>query len=99
MTWFVGAALIISFLLGLAFVLILGPPWRSENVTMAWLQASLAWVAIWFDGMLILAHFGLRIPTWPIILWLLLQDAVFGWRLWVLLGIQRRRDRDVPEQS
>jgi len=74
----------VSMLLGLDFVVSFGPPWRSESPAMAWLQAGLAWVALAFDTVLLLALFRVAAPMWIVALILLGQDAVYAWRLVVL---------------
>lgn len=80
--------LAISLVFGLVFVLMLGKPWRNEYPTMAWLQASLAWVAVGFDAWLLLASFGVHADLLVFSV-LILQDLVFAWRLWVLITIRR----------
>ena len=79
-----------SLLLGLWFVIAFGPPWRSENPPMAWLQAGLALAAIAFDVVVLLALFRLIPIAWSGLLVLAAQDAVFAWRLAVLLRARRR---------
>ena len=89
MTVFFGALITVSALLGLVFVATLGLPWRSANPAMAWLQSMLAWAAIAFDTVLLLAVFRVHVPTWIVAAILLGQDAAFAWRLWLLLKVQR----------
>lgn len=79
----------VSMLLGLGFVIPFGPPWRSENPPMAWLQAGLAWVALAFDSALFLSLFHVAMPVVVVVLILLAQDTVFGWRLAVLIRERR----------
>ena len=79
----------VSMLLGLGFVIPFGPPWRSQNPGMAWLQAGLAWVALAFDTALFLSLFHIAVPVVAVALILLTQDIVFGWRVAVLIGERR----------
>lgn len=75
----------VSMLLGLGFVIPFGPPWRSESPGMAWLQAGLAWVALAFDTALFLSLFHVAVPVAAVVLILLAQDVVFGWRVMALV--------------
>ena len=80
--------------LSLWFVVALGPPWRSQAPTIAWLQAAWAWVAILFEALLLLALFrvGVPLPVWGVVLFA--QDGVFAWRL-ILLRRSRRADQRI----
>lgn len=73
-----------SVTLSLAFVLILGPPWRRRDQPMAWFLASTGWAAIAIDGGLFVATLGTQVPVWVFAVALAVQDAVFGWRLWLV---------------
>lgn len=83
-----------SFLLTVVFALWLGPPWRSENPTGAWLWAGLAWSTAVFDGLLFLSLLRISVPIWIAIAALLVQDVVYTWRLFLLY--EARRDPTVP---
>jgi hypothetical protein len=87
----------VSMVLGLIFVITLGPPWKSENPSMTWLQALLAWVALQFDVALFLSAFHVVVPIWVVLLILLSQDVVFGWRLWLLLKKRRALHRTATQ--
>lgn len=89
----------ISLALGLTFTITLGPPWKTQNPSMAWLQAWLAWIAVSIDAVLLISSFGVEIGNWVVGLILLGQDIIFGWRLWLLLKIRRETQRMVPEDD
>jgi len=82
---------------GLAFVAAYGDPRRNETPSMAWLQAGLAWVAVGFDVVLMLALFHVVVPWFLVVVVLLAQDCVFGWRLYVLFAA--RREKSSNERS
>jgi hypothetical protein len=84
-----------SALFSAGFALDLGRPWRSEVPSMAWLQAGLAWAAAAVDVSLLLAVFGVHVPVWVYVAVLLAQNAVFGWR-WFVLRRARRDDAINP---
>jgi hypothetical protein len=81
--------LIYSIILGGWFVVELGPPWRSLNPPIAWLQASLAWSAIVLDSILLLVLFRVHAPLWVYAVPLVMQGAAFTWRVIVLRRIRR----------
>jgi hypothetical protein len=66
------------------FAIRLGPPWKSPEPVMAWLQAALAWVAVAFNTAWALVTLAVHVPLWVFGLILLAEDAVFGWRWWEL---------------
>jgi hypothetical protein len=70
-----------SVVLGLWFVLDLGPPWRSQLPGTAWLQASLAAVVLALDLVIVLLLLRVPVPWWLIAVLVAAQDAVFVWRL------------------
>ncbi|HEX8106116.1 MAG TPA: hypothetical protein VF516_00245 [Kofleriaceae bacterium] len=74
-----------SVLLSLAFVAALGLPWRHHDRAMAWFLSSTGWAAITIDGALFVAVLGARLPQWVFALALGVQNAVFGWRLWLVV--------------
>jgi hypothetical protein len=80
----------LSLGLGLAFVIAFGSPRRSANPSMAWLQVGLAWVAVAFDAVLLLSMFHIVVSLWLVAMILLAQDAVFAWRLGVLIQTRRK---------
>lgn len=78
--------------LTLWFVLDLGPPWKSENPSVAWLLAAWGWVTVAFETLLLLTLFSIRFPLLLAALVLAVQDTVFAWRL-VILRRARRADQ------
>ena len=74
------------------FALRLGRPWRNREPVMAWLQAALAWVAVAWDVVWTALTLSIVVPIWVFAVVLAAQDAVFGWRWWVL-ETSRRHDR------
>ncbi len=92
-----GLLIVVSIAFGLAFVVAYGDPRRNETPSMAWLQAGLAWVALIFDAIFLLAVFRVFAPWWIVLIALLGQDIVFGWRLYVLFAA--RREKSSNERS
>lgn len=80
----------LSILLGAGFIVAYGPPSRTENPRMAWLQAALAGVAVAFDIVFLLAVESVIPPAWIIFVILAAQDAVFGWRLVALFRARQK---------
>lgn len=79
-----------SVLLSLAFVVVLGRPGRHADPAMAWFLASTGWAAVALDVLLLVSVLGARVPMWAGLGALIVQDAVFGWRLWLVLRSKRR---------
>ena len=101
---FFAALLIYSILTGVWFAVELGPPWRSLNPPIAWLQASVAWSAIMLDAILLLVLFHIRAPLWVYAVPLVMQAVTFTWRVIVLRRIRRadkvaREVADGPETA
>lgn len=92
-----GLLILVSLAFGLSFVVAYGDPRRNETPSMAWLQAGLAWVALTFDVIFLLAVFHVVAPWWAVLVALLGQDIVFGWRLYVLFAA--RREKSSNERS
>lgn len=74
----------VSVVLSLAFVLLLGRPWRRRDQAMSWFLASTGWAAIAVDGVLFVAVLGALASPWVLLVALAVQDAAFGWRLWLI---------------
>ena len=89
------AALVASMLLGLAFLYGLGRPWRvpDELRTQAWLQAALVAMPIALEELLLMVVMRVPPPLWAVVGVLLGQDAVYGWRLFVLVRAHQERIR------
>lgn len=86
---FFGAALAVSMLFGVLFVVILGPPWRNESPSVAWLQVSVAALTVAIDLIFFLALFRVHVPLWIVAGLLLGQDGVFIWRVRLLLNARK----------
>lgn len=82
-------------LLGLAFLLGLGRPWRAPDDlrTQAWLQAALVALPIGLEALLFMVALRVAPPFWAVVAVLLGQDGVYGWRLFVLYRAHRERIR------
>lgn len=91
----VAAAIVASMLLGVWFLYELGRPWRApvELRVQAWLQAALVATPVALDVLLLLVVLRIAPPLWLILAVLLGQDAVYGWRLLVLVRAHRERTR------
>lgn len=83
----------LSVLLGIAFVVSLGRPWRSELPGAAWLQAILAACAAAFELLFMLLLLKLAAPVWVWGLVVVAQDVAFAWRL-LRLRAARAADRE-----
>ena len=90
MRLFFAGLFLASALFAAGFAVRLGPPWRSPEPVMAWLQASLAWVAVAFNSAFALTVLAVRVPAWLFAVILLAEDGVFGWRWWVLEKARRQ---------
>lgn len=84
------ALFLASALLASGFAVRLGPPWRSPEPAMAWLQGALAWVAVAWDVVWALVALAVHVPLLVFAVVLIGQDAVFGWRWWELERARRR---------
>lgn len=91
----IAATIIVSMLLGLAFMFGLGRPWIAPRDlrTQAWLQMSLVAIPILLDLVLLLVALRVVPPLWLIVAVLVGQDAVYSWRLFVLILAHRERNR------
>lgn len=91
----VAATIIVSMILGLAFMIGLGRPWRAdaELRSQAWLQAALVATPVALDLVLLFVVLRIVPPLWLIVAVLAGQDAVYGWRLFVLFRAHRERIR------
>jgi hypothetical protein len=92
-----GLLLACSVLLSLAFALALGSPRKHEDRPMAWFLACTAWAAVALDGAMLVLVLGLDVPEWVFAVALLAQDALFGWRLWLLM--RARQPAEEGERS
>lgn len=86
-----GVLLGASVLLSLAFIVALGAPKRHADTAMAWFLASTGWAALALDAALFAALLGAHLPGWVYAIVLGVQDAVFGWRLWLTVRARRRQ--------
>lgn len=89
------ATIIVSMALGLAFMIGLERPWRAPAALriMAWLQVALVASPLLLDLVLLLVVLRVVPPLWLIIAVLSVQDAVYCWRLVVLINAHRERTR------
>lgn len=85
----------LSIVLTLAFVLRLGPPWRSANAAGAWLWALMGWTSVAFDTILLLTLLHIPVPAGAALLVLLVQDGVYAWRLFRLETSRRNNEEEV----
>lgn len=92
MIGFFAALVACSAVCGLAFVAVLGPPWRSLSPGMVWLQSAVALVAAALDIVILLVILRVHVPVLVVALILISQDVVFVWRIVKLLQV-RRDDR------
>lgn len=90
MKLFFALLFVASAVFSAGFAVRLGPPWRSPEPEIAWLQASLAWAAVAWDLAWVALTLSIRVPVWVFALLLLVQDGVFGWRWWVLEQSRRQ---------
>jgi hypothetical protein len=74
-----------SVLLSLAFVAALGNPRRHKDRGIAWFLVATGWAGLAVDLVLFVALLGTAVSPWWLAGALAVQDAVFGWRLWLAL--------------
>lgn len=91
----VAAAIVVSMLLGLIFLYGLGRPWRApdELRVQAWLQSALVVSPVALELLLLLVVVRIPPPLWAVIGVLVCQDAVYTWRLLVLIRDRHERIR------
>jgi hypothetical protein len=85
----------VSMALGIAFGVGLGRPWLAPRAlrTQAWLQLALVALPIMLDMVLLLITLRVVPPVWVIATVLSAQDAVYLWRLVVLVRAHHERNR------
>lgn len=91
----VAATIMVSMALGIAFGVGLGRPWLVPRALriQAWLQLALVALPIMLDMVLLLITLRVVPPVWVIVAVLSIQDAVYLWRLVVLVRAHHERNR------
>lgn len=89
------SVIVVSMFLGVAFLFGLERPWRApaELRAMAWLQLALVASPLLLDLVLLMTVMRVFPPLWLIMAVLSVQDAVYCWRLVVLVHAHRERNR------
>jgi hypothetical protein len=86
------ALLAVAILESIAFIAVLGPPRRhGDNAGVAWFLSATAWSGLAVDASLLVALLGHHVPGIVAAAVLVVQDVVFGWRLWLAAGVRRQR--------
>lgn len=79
-----------SIVLGVTFAALFGKPWKHREPRGAWLLTVWTYVAVALDLLLLAVVLRIHIPLWLPVVVLSAQDAVVGFRLWLLLRERRR---------
>ncbi len=75
--------LAVAVLLTAAFLVALGRPRSHEDRGVALFLAATGWSGLAVDTVLLVAVLGQVVSPWVAAAAIILQDVVFGWRLWL----------------
>lgn len=84
--WLIGLAIV----LGVAFIVAFGPPWRTDSPWMAWLQAGIATASLGVDALLFAVLFRIIPPPWLVISIFAFKDLIYMARLLTLIKPPKR---------